>query len=204
MREYSAAVLRTAICSDKVFLSVEVIMLANSVANDIIDVHLVAEEATDATESLHELVAFRTLVSNEVDFETEVSVMEQEPVGKAHGVENFEFDSTLGILKVLGVLLLHLTKESDSGLSSGGVFKLVSGVGDVFPQDHGIKSTHSHGLDSVIHSKLNHSGVHGDVVIKFAEHFLLLYKLNICHAVSGKSDSLVEAIIRSVSNIEYS
>lgn len=109
MREYSAAVLRTAICSDKVFLSVEVVMLANSVADDLIDVHLVAEEATDATESLHELVAFRTLVSNEVDFETEVSVMEQEPVGKAHGVENFEFDSTLGVLKVLGVLLLHLT-----------------------------------------------------------------------------------------------
>jgi len=42
MHEYSAAVLRTEVCSNKVFIDVEVIVLASSVSNDVVNVKLVA------------------------------------------------------------------------------------------------------------------------------------------------------------------
>ena len=42
MHEYSAAVLRTRGCSNEVFIDVEVIVLASSVSNDVVNVELVA------------------------------------------------------------------------------------------------------------------------------------------------------------------
>lgn len=202
MHEYSAAVLRTAYCSDKVFFSVEVILMTSSVANYLVNVQLVAEEASNTTESFTELVAFCTLVSDEVNFQSEVSIVEQKPVSKTHGVDDFVFDASLGILEVLGVLLLRLTKELDSGLPIGGVFEFVPSVGDLFPQDHDLESSHSHGLDGVLHSKLYHASVHSDVIIELAKHLLLLDELHVSHAVSSKSDSLIEAIVRPVSYIK--
>jgi hypothetical protein len=42
MHEYSAAVLRTEFYSNEVFIDIEVIVLASSVANDVVNVELVA------------------------------------------------------------------------------------------------------------------------------------------------------------------
>jgi len=59
--------------------------------------------------------------------------MEEEPVSEAHGGNHFVFNSTLGVLLVLGVIFLGLAQEFYKGFSSGSVLEFVPSVGDVFP-----------------------------------------------------------------------
>ena len=62
--------------SDEVLLGIEiVIVVAHGVTNDLIDITLIAEEAANATESLHKLAAVGRLVRDELDRDTVVFVV---------------------------------------------------------------------------------------------------------------------------------
>lgn len=201
MHEYSAAVLRTGIYSDKEVVFVVVIVLTCSVTDDVVDLTLVAQEATDAAKSFAELEALGTLVGNELDFHAEISVMHEEPVGESHGRDYFQVDAGLGVFHVLGVLLLGVAQELDSSIASGWVLEVVSGVGNVLPQDEGGDGSHSHGLDGVVHSELDHASVQSDLVVELTEQLLLLDELHVGEDVSSESDSLVEALLLAIGHV---
>ena len=62
--------------SDEVLLGIEiVIVVAHGATNDLIDIALIAEEAANATESLHKLEAVGRLVRDELDRDTVVFVV---------------------------------------------------------------------------------------------------------------------------------
>ena len=54
------------VCSDEVILVVEVVLVAVSIASDLINVYLVAQEATNATEAFDEGEAVRRLIRDNV------------------------------------------------------------------------------------------------------------------------------------------
>ncbi len=71
-------------CSDEVFIRVEIIsvVVTVSIANNIVKLHLVAEEAANATEALDELEAVGALVCDELDLNAVALVVQAEPVGQ--------------------------------------------------------------------------------------------------------------------------
>jgi hypothetical protein len=58
------------VCSDEVILVVEVVLVSVSIASDLIDVYLVAQEATNATEAFDEGEAVRRLIRDKLDLNT--------------------------------------------------------------------------------------------------------------------------------------
>jgi len=67
--------------SDKIFLWVEGILSVH-VSGNLVDVDLVAEESTNATEAFAELVALRRLVCDELYKNTVLFVVHKKPVSK--------------------------------------------------------------------------------------------------------------------------
>lgn len=68
--------------SDEVFIGIEVLILTSGVTDDTVEFHLVAEEATDTTEASAELVGLTALIGHQLNLETVVLVVHQQPVRK--------------------------------------------------------------------------------------------------------------------------
>jgi len=122
--------------SDEVLVWVEVFSSqVGVVVDDLVDVYFVAKEATNATEALHELMAFLGLVGNQLNFDTEVTVVHAEPVAQRFRLDNLEVDSTVCILEVLRVALLVGSEVPGLGLAVGWIFDDVSHMFDFVPQE---------------------------------------------------------------------
>ena len=121
--------------SDEVFVRVEVLVVRIiHAAHHLVDVHLVAEEAADATESFAELVAIGGFIRDEVDIDAEFFVVHAKPVGEWLGICDLEVDTGLLILEVLGVLCLLVIEEVLLELSRDWVLDFVPHDLDVFVQ----------------------------------------------------------------------
>jgi len=94
--------------SNEVFIGVEIFVLACSITNDVIEVQLVSEEATDASKALHKLERLTALVSDQLNDETVLLVVHQQPVGKTFLTLDLQLNTGLRILEMPRVLLLHL------------------------------------------------------------------------------------------------
>ena len=188
--------------SDKVFIRVEVvIVVAHGVANNIIDVDAVPQEATNATESLHKLEAIGRLIGDELDSDTVVFVVKAEPVGQLLAADDFKVDARLGVLEVLRVLLLLRVEQESFRLILYWVLDLISHDLDVFEQHHCLKRSKLEGLHRVLHTKSDHSRVERDLLEEATNDFLLLHELHVGERVLRKRDRLIEALIEAVGNI---
>ena len=69
-------------------------------------IDVVSEEASDSSETLHELVAFLTLVSDELDDCSVVLVVVTEPLSQWVRTHYFQVKTRLRVFEVFVVLLL--------------------------------------------------------------------------------------------------
>ena len=126
--------------SDKVFIRVEVVIIvAHGVANNIIDVDAVPQEAANATKALHKLEAIGRLISDKLDCDTVVFVVKAEPIGQLLAADDLKVDARLGVLEVLRVLLLRRVEQESFRLILYRVLDLISHDLDVFKQHHCLK-----------------------------------------------------------------
>ena len=191
-------------CSDKVFVRVEVIVLASCVSNDIVEFDFVAQKATDSSETFDELEAFRALISDKLNLDSVVQVVHEEPVGKRLLALDLKLDSRLWVLEMFRILLLSGVQELNLGFRLVRLLDLEAAYFNLLKQDHAVKSSHLHRFESVIDTKHNHAGVLSNLVKEFAHNLLFLHKLDIEETVSSQSDCLTEAVILTVRNIEGS
>ena len=188
--------------SNEVFLRVEVvIVVAHGVADHIINVDAVPQEATNATEALHKLEAVGRLIGDELNGDTVVFVVEAEPVGQLLAAHNFKVHARLRVLEVLRVLLLLRVEQESFRLILYRVLDLVSHDLNVLEQHHCLKRSELEGLHRILHSKRDHTRVERDLLEEAANDLLLLHELHVGERVLRECDRLIEALVEAVGNI---
>lgn len=189
--------------SYEVLLGVEVVInVSHSVTNRVVDIDLVAQEATDSTEALHELEAIGRLVCDELDRDTVFFVVQAEPVGQLLAAYNLKIDTSVSVLEVLRVLLLLSVEQENFGLVLYGILDLVPHNFDFFKQHHGLECTELQGLHGVPDSKGDHSRVECDLLKEASNDLLLLHELHVSQGVCGQSDGLTESLIETIGDID--
>lgn len=92
--------------SNKISLGIEIVTSSVSISDMLVKFDLISEESSDATESLDELESFLRFVSNELNFNTETSVVITEPLCKGVLLEDIVVLPTLLVLEEFSVLFL--------------------------------------------------------------------------------------------------
>lgn len=184
--------------SDKVFIGIEILILTSSITDDIVKLQLIAEEATNATEALHELESLCALVSDELDGETPLFVMHEEPISKSFLGLNFKDSTCFFVLEVLRVLLLCFVQVLDPGLFLSGDLEFEALHFDVLEKNHLLKSAHFVGFERVINTEDYVSSVLSNFVHELADDLLFLDKLDAGQAISSQGDGLGESIVLTV------
>ena len=188
--------------SDEVLLGVEVIIVvAHGIANHIIDIDSVAQEATDTTEAFHKLEAIRRLIGDKLNGDTVVFVMKAEPVGQLLAADNFKVDARLCVLEVLRVLLLLSVEQESFCLILYRVLDLISHNFDVFKQHHCLKRSEFEGLHRVLNTESYHARVECNLLEEAANDALLLHELHVEERVLCQRDCLIETLVKTVRHV---
>lgn len=195
---------RAEVWSDKVVI-VKAVLVA-FILNVVVDVDLVAEEASNATEAFAELVSVGGFVRDEFNLNAELFVVEQQPIRQTFRVHNFEFHVGFRVAEELRVLLLllSLSQHVHGGSVSMGVSKFVASVSQVLPEQHNFEGAQVEGLEGVLNAEDVQASVEGNLLEKLANNFLLLHETHIPHRLGTHRDSLIETIIHSVADVEVS
>lgn len=93
---------------------------------------LVSQESADSSESLHKLESFLRLVSDELQFRSELGIVGAKPLCKLLSLYHVVSDLRLCITEELGVLLLSWCDDEDLGVSLNWVFENIAVSLDVF------------------------------------------------------------------------
>lgn len=173
--------------------------------NVIVNINLVTEEAANTTEAFAELITVGRFVRDEFNLNTKLLVVEQNPVSQTFTGNNVEFFAGFGVEEKLGVFLLFLgfsQHVNDSLVCITGVSEFVAHVGEIFPQKHLLEGTKIKGFESILNSENVESGVKRNLFEEFANNFLFLHETNTAHAFSSHSNSLIETIILTITDVK--
>lgn len=96
------------------------------VSRDVVDVDLVTEEAADTTEALAELVAVAGLISNELNLNTVLFIIQQQPVDQRLTADHVALDVSVRVSKSLSFLFLGLSEQMNFGFALHWVSDLVA------------------------------------------------------------------------------
>ncbi len=124
--------------SDEIGLGIEVITSSIGVSNVLVKFDLISQETTDATEALHELEALLRLVCDELNLNSEASVVVTEPLGQRVLLKDVVILPTLLILEVFCVLFLGRVQQNGLGVALDGILKHISVNFEVFEEHHGL------------------------------------------------------------------
>jgi len=140
--------------SDEVVIGVEVrVIIATRVSDHSVHVHAVAQESSDTTEAFDELEAVGRLVRNELDLDAVFLEVQADPVGQRLRIDYFEVNTSLGVLKVLGILLLRGIEQVDLRLVLDWIFNLVPHHLNIFKEHHRFQGAEIQRLHSIIDSE---------------------------------------------------
>ena len=108
------------------------------VVNVVVHFDLVAQKAANTTEALAELVAVGRFVRDELDVDTELLVVEQEPVRQVLTTHNVQLRVGFWVIEKLGVFILCLVLGQDvhRGFICVWVSKLIAFYFQIFPEQH--------------------------------------------------------------------
>ena len=149
----------SATCSDEIGLSIEIITSGISIADMLVELDLVSEETSDATETLHELEALLRLVSDKLNLNTEATVVITEPLSQRVLLNDIVVLACLLILEVLCVLFLGRVQEDGCSVALNGVLENISVYLKILEEHHGLESTDLHCLHGVLNTEYNHAGI---------------------------------------------
>ena len=189
-------------CSDEILIRVEVfVIVAHGVPNHVIKIQLVAQEATNATESLAELESVWGLVSDKLDADTVVFIVDAKPVGELLTGDDFQVDTGFGIFEILGVLLLLSVQKENLLLVLHGVLDHIPHNLNILKQHHGLKSSKFHCFHGVFYTESDHTSIQCDLLEEFTNDLLLLDEFDIAKRVCREGDSLIESLVETIGDI---
>ena len=104
----------------------------------LVELDLVSEETTDATETFHELEALLGLICDKLDLNTKATVVVTEPLGQRVLLNDIVVLASLLILEVLCVLFLCRVQEDGSSVALNRVLENVSVDFKVLKEHHSL------------------------------------------------------------------
>ncbi len=167
-----------------------------------LEVDLVTEETTDATESLNILVAFGGSVGDELEVGTEFSVLLCDPLQERDLLDNLHLLPSLLVHELGTVLHLLLLGSVEGDVVAGGVLENPSVDLQVLEDDESLNSTEFESLKGVIDTITDASSILRDLLEVLSDKLLLLDELDIRQSLRRKLNSLVEAVLTTVGNVD--
>lgn len=176
-----------------VFIVVEILKL--------LKVECVAENGTNATKALDELVAFGGAVGYELEGSTKVAVLLGEPLQHGALIDYFHLLARLLVHEESSVLLLGLGGVEDD-LCSLRALQDPAGDFQVLKDDQGFGCTGFQGLERIVNTIADLARIHRDVVEVGVDELLFLDELDIAERLASQLDGLVEAVLASVGHVD--
>ena len=170
------------------------------VISKLFEVDLVAENGSNTTKALHELVAFAGSVGNELKSGTEVLVVLSNPLKERSLLDNLHLLSALLIEELFAVGLLDLGGVQGDLLARRSLQDPAGNV-QVLVDNEGFGSTEFQSFESILNTVADTAGILTDLLKVFANQLLLLDKLDISESLSSEFDGLVEAVLTTVRHI---
>lgn len=180
--------------------SIIVILVIVTDLLELLEVELVAKDTANTTEALHELVALRRTVGDELKVGTKLAEVLSQPLEERHLVDDFHLLASLGVHELFTVLLLQLRGVKDD-LCSLAALELPAGDLQVLEDDESLGSAGVKSLECVLNTVTDLAAVHADLVEVSVDELLLLNELDVAEGLGGKFDSLVETVLTTVRNV---
>ena len=106
-----------------------------------------------SSDLFYELEAVRRLVRNELDLDAVFLEVQADPVGQRFRIDYFKVNTSLGVLKVLGILLLCGIEKVYFRLVLDRIFNLVPHHLNIFKEHHRFQGAEIQRLHSIIYSE---------------------------------------------------
>lgn len=183
-------------------MSIIVIIIIILAIIELLEVDLVAEKPTNASESLDELVAFRGTVGHEFQSGSKVAVLLGDPLEEGHVLDDLHFLASFLVHEegaVLGLLLLGGVQGDQVAV---GVLEDPSVDLQVLEDDESLNSTKLKSLEGVVDTVTDTSGILGDLLEVLSDELLLLDELDVAEGLGRQLNSLVESVLASVRDID--
>ena len=181
--------------------SIIVILIIVADLLQLLEVELVAQDTSDTTEALDELVTFGGAVGDKLEVGTEFAEVLGQPLEEGQLVNDLHLLASLGIHELLTVLLLQLVSVENDGLTLTAL-QLPASDFQVLEHDESLGSTSFESLESVLNTVADLATVHADLVKVLVDELLLLDELDVAESLGGQLNSLVEAVLTTVGDID--
>lgn len=181
--------------------SIIVVFILGIDLGQLLEIELISQHSTNATEASEELRALARTVGDEFEGRAEVSVGLGEPLEQGALVDEFHFlprhvheHLAVGFLAFAGM-------QDDLGAGRG----LQNPAGDlqVLKHDQGLAGAGLQGFQCVLDAIANFAAVKADLVEVFPDELLLLYEFDIAEGFTRELDGLIEAILATVGDIYH-
>lgn len=183
-------------------LSIVVVIIIILAIIELLKVDLVAEQSTNSSESLDELVALGGSVGNELQRGSKVAVLLGNPLKEGHGLDDLHFLLSFLVHEQGAVLGLLLLGGVQGDQVSVGILEHPPVDLQVLEDDESLNSTELEGLESVVDTVTDASSILGDLLKVLSDELLLLDELDIAECLCGELNSLVKTVLASVGNID--
>ena len=120
--------------SNEILISIEVFSTKiGTIVYNTINIDFVSQGSSDTTESLYELETFLGLVWNELNFNTEMLVIDQKPITECFLGEDIQVYSSRWLLEPFWIVLLPWS-QIDNSVATIWVFDFISVDFDIFKE----------------------------------------------------------------------